>query len=131
MILDDLGDYLSTGGITGTIYKGFMPNDPDDCVAIYETGGQAPVHAMNGSAGQAVLERPRVQIVCRSGEYDYSTARTKAQSVFVLMDGMPTRTLNGVAYKWAAAVHSPFLMGRDEHKRPLIACNFDVSKAVG
>lgn len=130
MFLDDLSDYLSSGGITGTIFTGVMMDTPDAAVGLYETGGTAPTHAMNPNPGQAVVERPSVQVVCRAAADDYAAARTKAQAIFVLLDGLPTRTINGVAYKWGAARQSPFLMGRDESGRVLVACNFDVVKAM-
>lgn len=83
---------------------------------------------MASGAGLAVAERPRVQVVVRSNAY--STGRTKANDVFRLMDGLRERTINGVTYKWAAAIQSPFLMARDENDRALIACNYEVWKAI-
>lgn len=144
MLLDDLADYLSSGstgtlGVVGEhIFKGLAPAGAQDAVTvIYETGGQAPVRAMSpgptsasGFAGVAVVERPRVQVVCRGSEYGYSEARSRAATVFEKLDAMPARSINGVAYKWAAALQSPFLMGRDENRRPMIACNFDVVKEL-
>ena len=133
MILDDVCDYLSSGGIgtVGTdLFKGFAPDSPNACTIVYETGGQAPVHAMNPAAGAAVVEMPRVQVVCRATAYDYSTARSKAHSVFKLLDGLPTRSINSIDYLWGAAVQSPFLMGRDKSGRVLIACNYDIVKRL-
>jgi hypothetical protein len=61
-----------------------------------------------------------------------ATARARAppHSVFKLLSGLPTRSINGTAYKWGAARQSPFLMGRDESGRVLIACNYDIVKEV-
>lgn len=135
MLLDDIADYLSSGstgalGVVGTeIFKGLIPAEAKDAITVvYETGGQAPVHAMGAGPGTAVFERPRVQVVCRASEYDYESARTRAQVVFEKLDAMPTRSINGVTYKWGAAVQSPFMMGRDANKRPLVACNYDIVK---
>lgn len=133
MLLDDLVDYLTSQGVATTsapLYKGLLPDEPDLCGVVYETGGLPPVHAMNASAGQAKVERPRVQVVWRASEYDYATARDKAHAAFKLLDGLPARSINGTEYLWGAAVQSPFLMGRDELKRPLIACNYDLVKAL-
>lgn len=130
MLLDDLADYLSSGGIASPIYKGVMPEGTDAAVAIYETGGTAPVHAMNPAAGMAVVERPSVQVVCRAAADDYEAARTKAHAIFKLLDGLPTRSINGVEYKWGSARQSPFLFGRDEAGRVLIACNYDIVKEL-
>lgn len=133
MLLDDIADYLSSGGIgtVGTsIFKGVAPDTPDACTVVYETGGMGTVHAMGNSAGQAVLEQPRVQVVCRASAEDYEAARLKAHSVFKLMDGLPERLINGTKYHWGQSVHSPHLLGRDESGRVLITCSFDIKKAL-
>ena len=135
MLSDDIGDYLSSGGI-GTvgstaswgIYLGKQPDFPDKCVTVYEYGGAFSLHAMSSGPGRAVAERPRVQVVVRSNSY--STGRTKANEVFRLLDGLRERTINGVTYKWAAAIQSPFLMRRDENDRALIAANYEIWKAI-
>jgi hypothetical protein len=133
MLLDDITDYLSSGGLgtPGTdLFGGFAPEKPDVAVVVYETGGTAPVHAMDARAGQAVVENPRIQVVCRATQYDYATARTKADQAFKLLDGLPRRSINGVEYLWGEAVQSPFLMGRDESGRVLIACNYQIVKRL-
>ena len=112
MFLDDISDFLSTSGVTTTIRKGVMPETPDACVALYETGGIAPVHAMKATAGR-VVRRPAVQVVCRATVDEYDTARTTAETIFCILDGMPTRTLNVTEYKLAAARQEPFLLNRD------------------
>lgn len=135
MLLDDIGDYLSSQGIgtVGTdIFKGFLPEATTAAVALYETGGRGPDVAMGaGPIGSTVaMEWPRVQVVCRADEYDYATARSKAHDIFKLLHGMPARVINSTSYQWAAAVQSPYLMGRDESNRVLISCNYDVAKAL-
>ncbi len=45
MLLDDLADVLSDGGM-GTIYKDYMPTSPDAAISIYGAGGQSPTHTM-------------------------------------------------------------------------------------
>ena len=132
MLLDDIADYLSSADpITWTptdLYTGYLPEQPDLVTALYETGGQAPIRAMTPSVGKPVVTRPRIQIVCRATQYDYNVARTTAHKAWKLLDGLPERTINGVKYKWIAAVQEPFLMGRDEAGRVLVACNYDVVK---
>lgn len=131
MLLSDIVDYLSSGSIgTSSIFYGTMPPSPDVAVAVYETGGTASVHAFNGSAGRAKEENPRIQVVTRATADDYDTARVIAHRAFKLLDGLPSRSINGVAYKWGAAVQSPFLLGRDEQNRVMIACNYDIAKEL-
>ena len=133
MLIDDVADVVSSGGagtVGTTIFKGILPDLPDACVAVMESGGFPPVHTMNANPGTAVVERPRVQIVCRAARDDYEAARTKAHDVMKLLDGLGERSVNGTTYKWIAAVQSPFLMGRDENGRVLISTNYDVVKAL-
>lgn len=131
MLLDEVGDYLSTGGVGtvgGDLFLGYMPEAPDAVVALYETGGMGPYRAMRSDPGQPVAVRPRLQVVARAAEHDYAAARAKVQRAYELLEGMGDRVLNGVRYLWVGAVQEPFLMGRDTQGRVLIACNFDVTK---
>jgi len=133
MLLDEIADYLSTGGIGTvgtTLFKGYMPELPDTVMAVYESGGRAPYRAMRGAAGQAVAERPRVQVVARAATYDYASARTAINDVVRRLDGAGDFTQNGVRYLWVAATQSPFVMGRDDQGRVKIAVNFDVVKEL-
>lgn len=133
MLLDDMKTLLSSGGTTadGTeIHLSYRPDKPDVVLTVYETGGMPPVRAMRSSPGQAVVERPRVQLVMRGAPYDYQTARTKMHAVMLQLDGLGDRTINGCRYLWLAAVQSPYLMGRDEDNRPLVGLNFDVVKEL-
>jgi len=132
MLLNDMVTYLSSGGgwTGGTnLFAGLLPPTPDEAIAIYETGGTAPEHTMGNVAGAGVLERPRVQVISRASTYE--VARANAQKAWLLLDKLPTRTINGVQYYYGQAVQSPFLMGRDEQQgSPLVAFNVDILKAM-
>lgn len=127
-LLDDLADLLSSGGVTATVYRGFMPEQPDDAVQLVLTGGIAPARAMRSQPGQPVEERPGVQVVVRSP----SLQRAVATSNFIwrLLDGLGDRDINGTRYYWVAARQSPFQLPRDGSQRSLMAFNIDVAKAV-
>lgn len=127
-VLDDLKDLMSTGGVTTTIYKGLMPPSPDEAFQIVETGGAPPVRAFRSSAGEAVVERPTVQIVRRSPSYQ--RARAEMNYAYRLLDGAGDRTVNGTRYLFIEALQSPFHLGRDETNREQVACNFRVHKAM-
>lgn len=140
MILDDLCDYLTSQGVVvrgGSvqeqapaygIYQGYLPPTPDRAVAVYETGGRAPLHTHTSGPGQAVMEYPRIQVSVRSSAY--STGRLQIQRIYAVMDGFRPRLLNGVLYHWAAAVQPPFLLERDENQRTVFAVNFEFSKEL-
>lgn len=127
-VLDDLADLLSSGGVTTTIYQGFLPEQPDDALVLIETGGMPAVHAFSPTAGNAVAERPSVQIIRRSPVYN--RARAEMQYIWRMLDGFGDRSINGTRYMWIASRHMPFALPEDETRRTLIACNFDISKAV-
>lgn len=127
-LLDDLSDLLSSGGITTTIYKGFLAEQPDDAIALIETGGLPAVHAMNASAGNAVEERPTVQIIRRSPVYN--RARAEMQFIWRMLDGFGDRNINGTRYMWIASRQMPFTLPEDESRRTMFVCNFDIAKAV-
>ncbi len=130
MLLDDVSDLLSTGGVTRAIYKGHTPAQAADAnVTLFETGGMATVQTMSTGPGAAsTIERPRVQIVCR--DKDYAVARTVAGICFNLVDGLRERSINGTRYLWMAAVQSPFYLDTDGNGRTRIAFNVDVMKTL-
>ena len=90
MLLDDIGDYLSSGGIGTvglTVFKSLLPDSPDACVAIFETGGFPSLHTMSASSPAA--ENPTFQVVCRAGNYE--EARLLAKDVDILLNGVRNR----------------------------------------
>jgi len=129
MLLDDMQTYLTSGGAgtAGTdLFVGSLPPSPDTALVVYETGGLTTIHTMGNTPGQAAVERPTIQVVTRAATYQ--TARALSQKAFLLLDGLPKRTINGTQYYWGAARQSPFLMDRDEKDRYLVAFNVDIIK---
>lgn len=121
-LLVDLADLLTTGGIATTIYRGVLPEAPDDAIQLVESGGYPPVQAMRGARDvSTVVEQPTVQITRRSSSYDRNVAGMNA--VLRLLDGAGDRTINGTRYGWITAIQPPFDLGRDETHRHLRALN--------
>lgn len=130
-LLHDMAVYLtSAAGLTpGTdLFLGQMPDQPDELVCLYETGGRSPAKAMGNTAGRAHAEYPRLQVVARGAQYGYDSARALANRAFVLLDGLPHRSINGTMYHYGSALQSPFLLNVDEQGRPTIAFNVDIVK---
>ena len=132
MILDDVMTYLASASVgltAGTnMFAGTFPDSPDNACAIYETGGKQPIHAMSGSPGNALVERPRIQVITRA--VSYQSARQLAQNVFQAMDGLTNTTINSTSYLLVRAVNSPTAMGLDGSGRPRLVMNFDIMKKV-
>ena len=125
MILDDFADCLSSAGhgVTGTdLFKSMLPSRPDAVIGLIHYGGLEPVRGMAGSAGQALAQIERVQVIVRNPRYE--DAAKLAQDVWFTLDGA-SRAINGVQYQWISALQSPFFLGRDENNRSLVACNFE------
>lgn len=122
MLLDDISDLLTTGSISTTIYKGFLPEQPDDAFLLTETGGRGPINAMSTGPGNAALEVAGLQVLRRSSSY--ATARLGMQTVMNLLDGLSERTINSTRYSYVEAVQVPFSLMRDESERSILAVNF-------
>ena len=142
-LLDEIAGYMEAqstaftklAGSAGNLARGFMPDAspaPDTIVALYETGGSAPVHTFStGTANTRYFEQPRVQIIARSS--DYPTAHNLISKAFTLLDGVANQDLastGGSRYIDITAVQSPFSIGRDANSRFLMSVNFDVLKLV-
>ena len=122
MLLDDISDLLTTGSVSTTIYKGFLPEQPDDAFLLTETGGRGPIHAMSTGPGNAALEVAGLQVLRRSSSY--ATARLGMQTVMNLLDGLSERTINATRYSYVEAQQVPFALMRDESQRSILAVNF-------
>ena len=87
LLLDDIHDYLAAnvGNSTGwLLFKSYMPDDQDQCVAIFETGGM-PADTM-----ERENERVTFQVCVRGSRFDYVTVRQKWQDLFeALQDSLP------------------------------------------
>lgn len=131
MILDEVGTYLAANIIGATaltlgtnLFLGRLPDAPDTCVAIFETGGTLPEQTMG--SGLASIERPRIQVVTRRP--GYSDARILAYNVWNTLEGVANESLSGTRFLRVSAVQSPYPLERDSTDRIIIVQNFDVLK---
>jgi minor capsid protein len=145
MLLDDVLSYLDAqstsftklAGSAGNLAKAIALDAnpvPDTLTVLYETPGTANAYTFSTSATRATVEyeRPTLQILSRSTIY--STARSRAQTAYTILDGLanvnlPTST--GPLYLDFAANQPPFFLQRDANDRYICAVNFGVRKRVG
>jgi hypothetical protein len=124
-ILESVGDYLVTNslGTLGTnLFLGTMPETPDECVAVYENSGSAPMFTMG--TGGIVIDYPMIQIVARAGREDYPTARDKAESIRTLLASVLDSTISSVNIMRIEPMGSVNPLGVDSKFRPMVSVNF-------
>jgi len=121
-MLSDIGTYLQTQGV-GTvgadIFLGLMPDQPDNCIALFEYAGSPPDLHWNG-------EYPGLQVRVRNKSY--SAARTKIEDVMKKLHGLSEHILSGTRYLLIKARGSPEILKRDNNNRVELFVNFDVIK---
>lgn len=125
-VLEALGDYLQTqnAGTLGTdIFLGRMPETPDVCVTLYEYDGVAPTEAFGSEP--FMVERPRIQVVCRAGRDDYPTARDKAVQIRDLLAAITEQTISNTRVMRVKALGQVLPLGFDTTDRPTIAVNLE------
>lgn len=144
MLLDDLATYLAAQSTAFAIFSGSTGNLakavaldatlPDTITVIYETGGLGNEYVYSTATGGAKVanERPSFQIISRSTRY--TTARTRAETAYTILDGLAGQTLptaTGTLYLEIVANQAPFSIGRDDNERYLVSSNYTARKAIG
>ena len=131
--LPEIGTYLvanvtHTTLVLGTnLFLGRLPDTPDTCVGIIETGGQSAVEAMGGSSLPAYT-RPRVQTIIRASAY--SDASGLAEDIYKKMQLIDNEALSGVRYLRADGIQSPFYLERDGQERAVFSCNYQTLRVL-
>lgn len=122
----DLATRLASEGV-GTLntnlFRGRMPDQPDDCLAVIEYAGSPGRLKLPND--RPLDERPRAQIVSRAKLY--KTAETKARAAYTAMHGRHL-TLNNSSYVWLHALQLPFFLREDESGRTLIVFNVEMRR---
>ena len=121
-MLSEIGAYLATKsiGTVGTdIFLGLMPDQPDNCVALYEYAGSPPDLHWNG-------EYPGLQVRVRNKSY--AAARTKIGEVMEKLHGLHEQTLSDTRYLLIKARGSPEVLKRDNNNRIEVFVNFEIIK---
>jgi hypothetical protein len=121
-MLKEIGTYLQSQGI-GTLgadlFLGLMPDQPDNCIALFEYAGSPPDLHWNG-------EYPGLQVRVRNKSY--AAARAKIGEVMNELHGLHEQTLSGVRYLLIKARGSPEILKRDENNRVELFVNFEIIK---
>lgn len=121
-MLTDIGTYLKNQGIgtPGTdIFLGLLPDQPDNCIALFEYAGSPPDLHWPG-------EYPGLQVRVRST--NYSGGRAKIGEIVDLLHGLHEQELSGTRYLLIKARGSPEVLKRDSGNRIEFFVNFEIIK---
>lgn len=121
-MLTDIGTYLKNQGIgtPGTdIFLGLLPDQPDNCIALFEYAGSPPDLHWNG-------EYPGLQVRVRN--ISYAAGRAKIGEVVDLLHGLHEKELSGTRYLLIKARGSPEVLKRDSGNRIEFFVNFEIIK---
>lgn len=131
-LLDDLATFLQTKGVGvvgTTVFKGFLPDAPDACVALVDSPGLPVVRTMASTGAAGILERPRVQVTARATTPQ--AARDKAMDALTALDWTQRVTLGTTRYYLIEALQRPpFLIQRDENDRFVYGFTVQIHKAL-
>ena len=122
MMLNEIGTYLQSQG-TGTLgadlFLGLMPDQPDNCIALFEYAGSPPDLHWNG-------EYPGLQVRVRNKSY--AAGRTKIEQIARVLHGLHETVLGGTRYLLVKARGSPEVLKRDANNRVELFVNFEIIK---
>jgi hypothetical protein len=121
-VLTEIGAYLATknvGAVGADIFLGLMPDQPDNCIALFEYAGSPPDLHWEG-------EYPRLQVRVR--DKSYAAARAKIGTVAALLHGLHEQVLSDTRYLLIKALGSPEVLKRDANNRIEIFVNFEIMK---
>jgi hypothetical protein len=103
------------------LHIGQMPESPDACVCIYDTGGY-PAEL------DYMYERPTFQVRVRGAKGGYRAAQVLAQAIRDTLHGVHNLTLNAARYILIAIESDVGSIGADELHRPNFTVNFRIHR---
>jgi hypothetical protein len=122
VMLKEIGTYLQAQGI-GTLgadlFLGLMPDQPDNCIALFEYAGSPPAMHWSG-------EYPGLQVRVRGTSYE--AARSKIGEVINKLHGLHEQMLSGTRYLLIWAKGSVEILKRDANNRVELFVSFEIIK---
>jgi hypothetical protein len=121
-VLAAISAYLATKnvGTVGTdIFLGLLPDQPDNCTALFEYAGSPPDLHWNG-------EYPGLQVRVRN--ISYAAGRAKIGEIMGLLHGLHETVLGGTRYLLIKARGGPEVLKRDTSNRVEFFVNFEIIK---
>lgn len=125
---EDIKDILeaSSAGLDlefGTdMFIGLMPEKPDNCIVIVDTGGFPP-------APKYTYRYPTLQI--RSRNNNNKSAWTELDDISGVLHALYEETWNSTRYIQILAQTEPLFLGQDERQRFQYSINFEIHRTTG
>lgn len=106
------------------LYYAEMPDSPDACVCIYDSGGMPP-------DPHQTYERPTVQVRIRGTKNGYDAAHLRGQAIRDLLNGSYEETWNAARYIGIWATTDVMFIYFDDNSRPVFSVNFRIHRTNG
>lgn len=122
MTATDIAFYLEEQGLGDTksdIFVGLMPDQPDNCIALFEYAGSPPDLHWPG-------EYPGLQVRVR--DKSYPAGKAKIEQIVRVLHGLHETDLGGTRYLLVKARGSPEVLKRDNNNRVELFVNFEIIK---
>ena len=130
-LLDDMGvkvAAISSDYTLGTnLFLSLLPETPDVATVLIENGGTTGQYTLGGD-GLPQWENQSLQFIHRNTVY--STGRTAADLIYRTLTAISNETINSNSYLRVEALGVPEVFQRDDSRRVLFTCNFDVMRPV-
>jgi hypothetical protein len=125
---DDIRTLLESDSSLGLVFQtnlfiGIEPDQPNECVTIFDTPGSSPQLTMNRGE---IYEYPSIQIRVRATEYLEGWGMIEDVKDF--LHGRSQEQLNGTLYTAIICSISPFLLDYDQNRRPRFVVNFNLQR---
>ena len=117
----DVLDDAALGTFGTDLFVSKLPDSPDACVCVFDTGGFAPESGY-------VYERPTVQVQVRGAVGAYEAAYNKAVAVKNALHDLHNQSWGVSRYIGIWAMSDVLHLGYDDKNRPLFSVNFRIHR---
>ena len=123
-VTTDMASALSSVATLGTdLFIGTMPDTPDQCTTLYDTGSWRESEYGIG------LYHPNMQAIIRSAPNRYLAGYSLAESVRDTLLAVTPTTINSTFYGGCWCSSDILTLGQDERQRNLWSINFRVLRS--
>ncbi len=124
-IKDAILEQIAGYAFARNLFVSEMPESPDDCICIYDSGGFAPEA---GFESNYKYERPTVQVIVRGAVGKYLEAYSKASVIKNTLHNAHEQSWGVSRYIGIWAMSDILSIGPDEKNRPKLSVNFVIHR---